>query len=530
MIEDVAAAIGASTIPAAADSSLPRARFAMLVRATDDPQRKAAEIAASLAPLGATLRQLSPVETDVLVATFADRAFGVDDARAFAAAHVIRETFDLEQAEPDLPTNVYPEQEPPSGQKDPTTESVQGLCFTDAQPELAPRWALDAMRVQEAWAFSDAQQRPSRGAAIVIAQPDTGVTDHGELAGVDRVAPRDVLDDDGDPTDPLEDVGNPGHGTGTGSVAVSREDGVVAGAAPLASHMPIRAIKSVVRITQVSVAEAIEWAVDNGAHVITMSLGGLPSFSLHRALKRAVATDVIVLAAAGNCVRTVVFPARYDECIGVAGVNSSDQAWKGTCRGPSVAISAPGENVFKARIGEPAIGQGQGTSFAVALTAGTAALWLAHHGRENLLNAAHARGETLQAMFRRLVRATARRPDGWDSSSMGAGIVDARALLEADLDLDRGLESAPQVQTAGVPSAAVQSMVAETLGEEAVVAALDWTRHGPEIALAVLRSRLTPVAAAVGTEAAAAPTPAVSPQLAADAAGSLLLMRMRAGV
>src|SRR5262249_42476634 len=157
-------------------------------------------------------------------------------------------------------------------------------------------------------------------------------------------------------------------------------------------------------LSQVSVARAIDWAVDHGAEVITMSLGGVFSFSLHRSIARAVQADVIVLAAAGNCVRFVVWPARFDECLAVAGTNSPDKPWPGSCRGAAVDVAAPGQNVIRASIprgtgpGGSDVGQGQGTSFAVALTAGVAALWLAHHGRANLIAEARARGETLQAM------------------------------------------------------------------------------------------------------------------------------------
>jgi subtilisin family serine protease len=512
--------------------SLPRARFALLVRSIDDPVAKAAEIQTALASLGATVQPLSTLETSALVAAFPDRVFGVDDAAAFQAAHVLRDAFNLDAAEPDLPTNFFPEAEGPKGQKDPARESVEKLCFTSEQPELKPRWALKAMRVEEAWAFSVERKRPDRGAGIIIAQPDTGVTDHPELRNTVRVDPRDILDGDDDPTDPLEDIGNPGHGTGTGSVVISPEADIVSGTAPLAKHMPIRAIKSVLRITQVSVAEAIEWAVAHGAHVITMSLGGIPSFSLHRAVRRAVAADVIVLAAAGNCVRVVVWPARYEDCIAVAGVNSNDKPWKGSCRGPAVDISAPGENVFRARIGDPSVGQGQGTSFAVAITAGVAALWLAHHGRANLIGAARARGETLQQMFRRLVRATARRPDGWDSFNMGAGVVDARALLEADLDLNRGLEAAPQPDSTDVRGEiAVQSLVLETLGEEALAPDLDWQRFGPEIATALLRAQLTATATGAGlrAEAAAVLDTSFSPELMAAPAAQPLLAALKGG-
>ena len=81
-----------------------------------------------------------------------------------------------------------------------------------------------------------------------------------------------------------------------------------------------------------------------------MSLGGVPSFSLHRAIRRAVAADVIVLAAAGNCVGLVVWPARYDDCIAVAGTDSTDRPWRGTSHGSAVDVSAPGQNVIRAQV------------------------------------------------------------------------------------------------------------------------------------------------------------------------------------
>src|SRR4029079_5115522 len=133
--------------------------------------------------------------------------------------------------------------------------------------------------------------------------------------------------------------------------------------------------------------------------------------------------------------------ARYDECIAVAATNAADEPWPGTCRGAPVDIPAPGQNVYRAVVppGGPTdadtVGQGQGTSFAVALTAGVAAMWVAHHGRANVVAPAHARGETVQEMFRRLLQATARRPTPWDAGAMGPGIVDARALLAASFDV-----------------------------------------------------------------------------------------------
>jgi serine protease len=474
---------------------------------------------------------ISPTDHGVLIVELGNRTlWDTEPAKAYAAGYTLADELGLRTAEPDLPTPFFPEEDPPSG-GDLVAEKIRFPpgCWVDGEPALADRWALDRVRAPEAWAFSRQQGRPDRGRGIVIAQPDTGVVRHRELADVVRFREYDILSRDNDPTDPL-DGRNPGHGTGTGSVVVSREGRRVVGTAPAAMHMPIRAITSVVMTTQVSVAEAIGYAVDNGADVITMSLGGVPAAVLERAVRRAVAADVIVLAAAGNCVRSVVWPARYDECIAVGGTNAADRMWRGSCRGSAVDIAAPGQNVLKANASADGVGQGQGTSFAVAVTAGVAALWLAHHGRADLIAAARARSETLQTMFRRLVRATARRPRGWNSLDLGAGIVDARALLAADLDLDRDRESVLPPDPVAEPGFTVAGLVAETVAPEAVDSAFDWHRYGPELALALLTARLagspeddgTGVSPETPAPQAPAPDVAVSPALAGAVANPRL--------
>jgi serine protease len=103
----------------------------------------------------------------------------------------------------------------------------------------------------------------------------------------------------------------------------------------------------------------------------------------------------------------------------------------------------------------------------------------------------------LQQMFLRLVRATARRPAGWDPFEMGAGIVDARALLGADLDLGRDRESVQPPDPVTEPEFAVAGLVAEVVGVDAAPDPdLDWHRYGPELALVLLDAQLN--AASVG--------------------------------
>ncbi|WP_294535039.1 S8 family serine peptidase [uncultured Rhodoblastus sp.] len=452
---------------------------------------------------------LTALPQGIGVLEFSGRAFSLARAyqrpdQAHELGRALAKATGARFVEPDLPRVAAPDQTP----REPGQENLEGLdnfplgCWSPAEPALPPRWALEGMNLFAAWARSEALGRPARGEGIIIAQPDTGITKHPELAGVDVVAAFNTLGDGpaNDATDPLQSgfALNPGHGTGTASVVVSRGTGPgdpFIGSAPKARHLPIRAIRSVWLHEEIPIAAAIDKAVENGAQVITMSLGGppLPFSPLREAIERAVKRHVIVMAAAGNCVGLVVFPARLEACIAVAGVNAQDQKWPGSSSGPEVEFAAPAQNVYRATIEKDGVGQGQGTSFAVALAAGAAACWIAHHGRERLIDEAEARGETLQTMFRRIARASARRPAGWDGVNMGGGVIDALALIEAPFDLGRGVE-APVAATPRTPAEEMRVFVAEAIGADPGMADDALLAHGGELAAALLARRLDPTA------------------------------------
>jgi serine protease len=357
----------------------------------------------------------------------------VDRPALFAMAHELQEVLEAVTVEPELGTTFYQEPLPADALPEGMLPSLfQGLCFVpgDAPPDRS--WALERAGVLAAWDAS-----PARGEGIRIAQPDTGVTQHVELSDVTIRDGYNVLTGTADPTDPLATGGNPGHGTGTASVMTSGPNGSVLGSAPEATLVPVRCVESVIlTFNGGAVAKAVDHARLNGCHVVTMSLGGTPSRALRRAIRQAIQADMIVLAAAGNCVELVVYPARYGEVIAVAGSNVDDGTWRGSCHGPAVSVTAPGEKVWKAIAGPAgkAIGGGQGTSFAVAITAGVAALWLSHHGRPAVITAARQRQMSVQALFEEVLTRSARVPTGWDTDDFGAGIVDAEAVLSRSLD------------------------------------------------------------------------------------------------
>ncbi|WP_428156264.1 S8 family peptidase [Brevundimonas sp.] len=343
---------------------------------------------------------------------------------------------DIRSVEPDLPTGFFIEPDEPVNARIAAESAIVKLyCEVDHAPPADRHWAIKMIKARDGAAFSRSIDRPAAGHGVLVAQPDTGVTANAELeAG--SIAPDggwDVIEDRVGATDPLI-KGNPGHGTATGSCVISRTRGKVEGSAPAATLYPIRAITSVVIHKAGPVARAIERAILVKAQVVTMSLGGVPSRAVRAAIRRARSEGIIVLAAAGNCVKLVVWPARYPECIAVAGCNIYGMPWKGTSRGPSVDITAPGEQVWHASAQHPdGYKHGQGTSFAVALTAGAAAQWIGHFGTGAVKAEAARRGVPVHELFRTALMQTATPSSLLDPQRHGAGVVNVEALLKLEL-------------------------------------------------------------------------------------------------
>ncbi|PTM51498.1 S8 family serine peptidase [Phreatobacter oligotrophus] len=436
-----------------------------------DALAAAARVAERLAEFQPVARLLSPLSTDVAVITLPGFGFSHDLAAVFDFAEALSRATGVAMIEPEFAYAPNIDEETKPGAAIPEGAFAVPGCWVGEDPALDgdTAWAPAMIRAPQAWAFSKDGGRPAAGKGVIIAHLDTGLTDHPELAGATLLSGLDLIDGDAMPQDPLDpSSGNPGHGTSTASVIVSQAKGKVTGSAPAASLLPVRCISSVIVVFASRIAEAIDHAVARGAHVITMSLGGLSSFSLERALARAVAADVIVLAAAGNCVKVVVYPAADPNCIAIGGVNAKSEPWRGSCRGPEVDICAPAENVFRAKAepgGSGGSSQGEGTSYAVALMAGATACWLAHHGRARAIAAARSKGLSLQELFRRAVRDTARQPADWDAMLFGAGILNMEALLRLDLDAMPTREGGAGVSSAPTGEGRVRNLLL-SLAEE----------------------------------------------------------------
>jgi hypothetical protein len=353
----------------------------------------------------------------------------------FDLAYDLRQKLEARVVEPDVMFDLFVAQ--PLRRSAPDERGCWAEYLSDD-----PNWQLDIMRVPGAWAYSRSVGRRDQGEGVLIAQIDTGHADHAELRNaLDLTHQHDFIDDDGDATDPLRKVfllDTPGHGTSTASVAVSRGSGQVTGSAPKAKLVPIRAIRTVVRFREANVGRGVNHARIKGLPVVTMSLGGFATLPLWRAIDRAEQAGMVLVAAAGNCIPGVWFPANHEKCLALGGIGPTGAKAQCSSFGREVDVSGPAEAVWRAfRFPEPDYpqqgvdGGGEGTSYATALTAGVAALWLAHGTPQRLAAHAASRNESMQGLFTRLIRATARPVGNWDFANFGRGIVDAEALLRA---------------------------------------------------------------------------------------------------
>jgi hypothetical protein len=350
-------------------------------------------------------------------------------------------------------------------------------------------WSLKFVRAPQAQQLvRTALGRPAGEEAkgVRIAHPDTGFTEHPETRpAVLAAAGHDYVDGDTDATDPLIDedfLDNPGHGTGSGSVVVSPNGRQLPGAghgvsgiAPGAELVPLRVNQSVVFVfAGKRVAKAIDDAANDklGAKVsvISLAMGGPPSYTLHNAVKAAKRHGVLLISAAGNHIGTVVWPARYKEAIAVAAVGVRCKPWPPSSQGLAVDISGPGENVWRAEVHKPAtfdVARGSGTTFATGTTAGVAALWVSRYGQTPAFQRLKASGGLTDA-FRTILQSSSWRPNDandptqgackdatWSPKLYGAGIVNAERAIGTPppssaprgLEPERSLEQLPLFST-----------------------------------------------------------------------------------
>ncbi|MCX5393546.1 type VII secretion-associated serine protease mycosin [Streptomyces sp. NBC_00094] len=307
-----------------------------------------------------------------------------------------------------------------------------GECTFPMKKQIAGTpWPLQRVLLDELW-------QDTKGEGVRVAVIDTGVDDvNPQLRkAVDAKAGKDYLKPDkknpgfGDEKRGKTDgtVDDVGHGTKVaGLIAARPGDGTgFVGLAPEAMIIPIRQNDEKNSGKSDTMAQAIDWAVLKGAHVINISqdttqpLG--PDSPMAKAVARAIAKDVVVVASAGNDGMDGKFkntyPAAFPGVLAVASSDRNNERASFSQSGTFVGVAAPGVDIVST---VPGGGQcvDNGTSFSAPYVAGVAAL----------LRAKYPKWSAAQIVTR--IEQTAVRSINGRDRYVGWGVVDpVRALAD----------------------------------------------------------------------------------------------------
>ena len=226
------------------------------------------------------------------------------------------------------------------------------------------QWSLGTIQAPAAWDYT------TGASSIIVAVLDTGVDyQHPDLQGK-LLGGYDFVNSDSNPSD------DNGHGTGvSGLIASSTNNSTgmaaVAWGTPV---LPVKVLDAAGSGSHSAIAKGINYAADQGARVINLSLGGTSSSStLQSAVDYAWNKGAVIIAAAGNNGNsTPVYPAACANVVAVSATNSADLRPSWSNYGTYVDVAAPGENILSTYRGT--YYYLSGTSFSSPITSGVAAL------------------------------------------------------------------------------------------------------------------------------------------------------------
>jgi len=201
------------------------------------------------------------------------------------------------------------------------------------------QWNYPLMNMPQAWDYTVGSR------SVVVAVIDSGFsTNHPDLAGIFESG-YNFIDNNTNVSEPS--TSEDSHGTHVvGTIAALTNNGTGVSGVTWGGFgitlIPIRGIKDAAALMK-----SIIYAVDHGAKIINMSLGGASdSPAVYDAVKYAERNGVVMVAAAGNNGNgDILYPARYSETIAVGAVWEDEGTITRSsysCFGPELDVVAPG--------------------------------------------------------------------------------------------------------------------------------------------------------------------------------------------
>jgi subtilisin family serine protease len=238
---------------------------------------------------------------------------------------------------------------------------AQALAEYHALADADPLYPVQP--AAQAWRLADLH-RASTGRNVTVAVIDSGVDAlHPDLAGQAGMR-RNFVDDAPGPAEK--------HGTAVASIIQARTGNGqgIAGVAPRAHVLALRACwetgAQAARCNTLTLGKALNFAIENNARIINMSLAGPPDRLLQALLDAAVSRGVIVVGAADPQIADGGFPASHPGVFGVARTGDAHPA-------SAPLLYAPGTDVPSCMPGAR-WGMVSGSSYAAAHVTGLLAL------------------------------------------------------------------------------------------------------------------------------------------------------------
>jgi len=219
------------------------------------------------------------------------------------------------------------------------TGYIAAVVLTDGAVLLRPsEVALERHELYESLVNHPGEQ--ATGAGVKACIVDSGIDlEHGDFANLNLAGWKDFINGQATPYD------DHGHGTSMAGLLVA--NGWLKGIAKNVDLFVAKALQKDGSGDDAVVAEAIDWCVTSGAHVISLSLGGAPNLlpftigdgrSSGDAANDAIDAGIYVVAAAGNDGGPdddgdVAHPSSEPGVISVGGVTSLGTHWTGSSRG-----------------------------------------------------------------------------------------------------------------------------------------------------------------------------------------------------